>query len=249
MHNCDPHLVPIKSFFAIVGIRLEMFFHSAFAKPLKLTVGLAILLAIASCGGGDSNSGGGDSNSGGSEQAMISPPVPDQPVIRSFVAIGDSIGNGAGFVSVPWPELVQGAFGVPLANDSINGRQTGQGLNLIRDLLTRHNPSHVLILLGTNDAVKGGTVSGAIGNLQEMANIAESLGVIAVIGTTITTTRSAEFDRKTADIAAGIRSITNALIAESRVAFGNGNNFLADDVHPNAQGQRVIADEFISVLR
>jgi acyl-CoA thioesterase-1 len=243
MHNCAPLLVTNKSFFAIAGIRLDMIFRSAFARLLKLTVGLAILLAIASCGGGDSNSGGGG------EQAMTPPPVPDQPVIRSFVAISDSIGNGAGFVSVPWPELVQGAFGVPLANDSVNGRQTGQGLNLIRDLLARHNPSHVLILLGTNDATKGGSVSGAIANLQEMANIAESLGVIAVIGTTITTTRSAEFDRRTADIAAGIRSINNALIADVRVAFGNGNNLLADDVHPNAQGQRVIADEFISVLR
>lgn len=220
-----------------------MIFHSVASKAVRLSFGIAVLLAIASCGGGDSDSGGG------SEQAVMPQATPDQPAIRSFVAIGDSIGNGAGFVSVPWPELVQGAFGVSLVNDSINGRQTGQGLNLIRDLLTRHEPSHVLILLGTNDATKGGSVSGAIANLQEMANIAESLGVIAVIGTTITTTRSAEFDRKTANIAAGIRSIHNALIAESRVAFGDGNNLLADDVHPNAQGQRVIADEFINALR
>ena len=220
-----------------------MTFHSAVSRALRPIFNIAALIAIASCGGGDSNSGGG------SDPAMNPQPIPEQAVIRSFVAIGDSIGNGAGFVSVPWPELVQGAFGVPLVNDSINGRQTGQGLNLIRDLLARHDPSHVLILLGTNDATKGGSVSGAIANLQEMANIAESLGVVAVIGTTITTTRSAEFDRNTADIAAGIRGINNALIAESRVAFGDGNGLLADDVHPNAQGQRVIADEFINALR
>jgi acyl-CoA thioesterase-1 len=236
MHNCDPQFYyPTNPSLLKLGPA---------SRAVRLVFAIAVLLAIASCGGGDSNSGGAI------EQAGIPQATPDQPVvIRSFVAIGDSIGNGAGYVSAPWPELVQGAFGVSLVNDSINGRQTGQGLNLIRDLLTRHNPSHVLILLGTNDAIQGGSVSGAIANLQEMANIAESLGVIAVIGTTITTTGSAEFDRRTADIAAGIRGITNALIAESRVAFGNGNNLLADYLHPNAQGHRVIADEFISVLR
>jgi acyl-CoA thioesterase-1 len=235
MHNCDPQFY--------YPTNPSLLQQGPASRAVRLVFAIALLLAIASCGGGDSNSGGP------SEQAGMPQVTPDQPVIRSFVAIGDSIGNGAGYVSVPWPELVQGAFGVSLVNDSINGRQTGQGLNLIRDLLTRHDPSHVLILLGTNDATKGGSVSGAIANLQEMANIAESLGVIAVIGTTITTTRSAEFDRKTADIAAGIRGINNALIAESRVAFGNGNDLLADDVHPNAQGQRVIADEFINALR
>lgn len=169
--------------------------------------------------------------------------------IRSFVAIGDSIGNGAGFTSSPWPILVQNAFGVPLTNDSVNGRQTGQGLSIMRQLLDQHNPSHVIILLGTNDATKGGSVGAAIANLQEMADIAERNGVIAVIGTTIATTRSAEFNQKSAEIAAGIRGISNAIIAESRDAFGDGNGLLADDVHPNSQGQRVIADSFISVLQ
>lgn len=245
MHNCDPHLNSSYSFFTKGKIALDIISDSLFTRTLRLIFAAAVLLGTASCGGGNSNSGGG----GDTAVVPVATPAPGPPAITSFVALGDSIGNGAGFVSVPWPELVQGAFGVPLVNDSVNGRQTGQGLGRIRDLLTQHNPSHILILLGTNDATKGGSVSGAVSNLQEMANIAESFGVIAVIGTTITTTRSAEFNRKTEDIAAGIRGISNAIIAESRVDFGNGNNLLADDVHPNAQGQRVIADAFINVLR
>ncbi|MFT7526647.1 MAG: acyl-CoA thioesterase-1 [Arenicella sp.] len=162
MHNCDPQFY--------YPTNPSLLKQGPASRAVRLVFAIAVLLAIASCGGGDSNSGGA------SAQAGMPQATPDQPVIRSFVAIGDSIGNGAGYVSVPWPELVQGAFGVSLVNDSINGRQTGQGLNLIRDLLTRHDPSHVLILLGTNDATKGGSVSGAIANLQEIANIAEGLG-------------------------------------------------------------------------
>ena len=244
MHNCDPHLLSNKPLNAKTKVTVNNTFNSVVVRALKILFSIALLAVIASCGGGNSNSGGG-----GDQAVVPVPTAPEPPTIRSFVSIGDSIGNGAGFVSVPWPVLVQDAFGVPLVNDSVNGRQTGQGLGLIRDLLTRHDPSHVLILLGTNDATKGGSVSGAIANLQEMANIAESLGVIAVIGTTIATTRSPEFDQKAADIAAGIRGINNALIAESRVAFGSGSGLLADDVHPNAQGQRVIADEFINAMR
>jgi len=214
----------------------------------KLVITLMILALVSSCGGGSSDSGAGSQPVVPNDPTAM-PTPPPEPSVRSFVAIGDSIGNGAGFVSRPWPELVQGGFGVPLVNDSVNGRQTGEGLAIMRGLLDRHNPSHVLILLGTNDSTKGGSVGGAIANLQEMSNIAENRGIIAVIGTTIPNRRSAEFNQKSADIAAGIRGIRNAVIAETRIAFGDVNEALQDDVHPNIEGHRRIADAFIEVIQ
>lgn len=201
-------------------------------------------MLLVSCGGGGSNSGGG-----GDDQMSMVPPMVDPNAVTMIVAIGDSIGNGAGYTNQPWPVIVAGALGVPLVNNSVNGRQTGQGLSLIRTLIENNNPSHVLILLGTNDSTKGGTVSGAISNLQEMANIARDLGVIPVIGTTVPNTRSTTFNQKSADIAAGVRMINNAIVAETRGAMVGASGLFADDVHPNAAGQDVIATAFLDVLR
>lgn len=237
-------LLAITNFFTADRVAYD----SGIMKFRKIFTCLLIVTLMSSCGGGSSDSGAGIEPVVPTDPTVVQPPAPE-PSVRSFVAIGDSIGNGAGFVSRPWPELVQGGFGVPLVNDSVNGRQTGEGLAVMRSLLDRHNPSHVLILLGTNDATKGGSVGGAIANLQEMANIAENRGIIAVIGTTLPNRRSAEFNQKSADIAAGIRGINNAVIAETRIAFGDVNVSLQDDVHPNIEGHRRIADAFIDVIR
>lgn len=212
-------------------------------KSIKLILSLPIFLVLFSCGGGGSNSGGGG------DQMSIAPPMEDPNRVISIVAIGDSIGNGAGYTNQPWPVIVADSLGVPLVNNSVNGRQTAEGLRLIRTLIENNNPSHVLILLGTNDSTKGGTVSGAISNLQEMATIARDLGVIPVIGTTVPNTRSTTFNQKSADIAAGVRMIDNAIIAETRGAMVGNSGLFADDVHPNASGQNVIARAFIDVLR
>jgi len=96
---------------------------------------------LAACGGGGSDSGGGQT-----------PPPVDTPVTKSVVAIGDSIGTGFG-IATPWPELLGPVINRTVINNSSSGVQTSFGVSNIESLINNNDPSHVFILLGTNDAI------------------------------------------------------------------------------------------------
>jgi lysophospholipase L1-like esterase len=168
----------------------------------------------------------------------------------SFVTLGDSIGVGVGFGSTrPWPNLVSDFTGVPLLeNRSLQSKTTAWGLGQINALLDR-NPtaSHILILLGTNDARQGIT-SAAVANLQQMADIANQRGVIPVIGTVIVNLREPADDQRAQVITSGIAGITGARKAATRAAIGDGRGTIADEIHPNDAGQAAIAQAFVDAL-
>ncbi|NND83161.1 MAG: hypothetical protein HKN50_12100 [Gammaproteobacteria bacterium] len=198
---------------------------------------IAAVLFIAGCGGGGSSSGGGSAPMVGATPA---------PAL-SIVALGDSIGNGFG-VATPWPVLLGAALGAPVDNNSVTNMQTSFGLSIIEERLDAINPTHVVILQGTNDALRG-SVGGAISNLQAMVDIANARGVIAVVATLPPIPRSASENARAADISVGIRGLAGATIAEVRGAMGNGDGLIVDDgVHPNQQGQQVITDVMLATF-
>ncbi len=114
-------------------------------------------------------------------------------------------------------------------------------------LITLHKPTHLIVLLGTNDA-RLGTVSGALRNLQYMINFANSSGVTAIVGTLPPYLTTATLNQRSAEISSGIRSLSGARIAEVRNALGDGSVTLADGIHPNDVGQQIIADTFVGQL-
>jgi len=199
----------------------------------------ASLLLLAGCGGGSSNSGG-----------AVEPPVGSSEPLTSIVTLGDSIGVGIGFGSTfPWPNATARIVGVPiLENRSLKSQTTAWGLQQIRSLLDA-NPgaSHLLILMGTNDARQGMT-SSAVANLQQMANIANQRGVVPVIGTVIINLADPGADARARQITADIRGIVGARIAETRLAIGDGSGLLFDGLHPNNAGQNAIAQAFADAL-
>ena len=204
-------------------------------KVISKVFTFMLFLAITACGGGSSDSGAAVS-------PVVDPANPTGPMLTSVVTIGDSIGTGFG-IATPWPTILASSLGVPLVNNSVSGEQTGFGLRVIEGLLTEHNPSHVVILLGTNDAIRG-SVGNAIANLQAMVDIARRNNVIAIVGTLPPITRSTTENQRTADISAGIRGLMGASIAGVRGAIGDGEGLIADGIHPNTAGQQRIAQAF-----
>lgn len=182
--------------------------------------------------------GGGSSDSGTAEQAG---PTPVTQMV-SVVAIGDSIGTGFG-IATPWPVLLGQSLGAPVNNNSISGEQTNYGVRIIGDRLDAVQPTHVVILLGTNDAIRG-SVSNAIANLQTMVDAARQRNVIAIVGTLPPITRSRAEDARAQQINQGIRTLNGATIVGVRAALGDGNGTIADGVHPNQSGQQIISDAF-----
>lgn len=169
-----------------------------------------------------------------------------ESISTSIVVIGDSISNGHN-ITDPWTLKFADELGIALSNNSISGEQTSYGLNVIENLLNEHKPEHVIIMLGTNDAARG-SVPTAISNLQKMVDIARAHDVNPVVATLPPIGNSASRNVNTAKISDGIRELNNAKIVEVRNAFGDAKGLLADGVHPNAAGQKVIADAFLAVF-
>lgn len=195
--------------------------NKALFKVINIIIIASFLIA---CGGGKTES-----------NATTEQPTPKS---KSIVAIGDSIGTGFN-IATPWPTRLNSILGIPIDNNSVTGEPTAYGLSIINGLLDDKKPSHVVILLGTNDAIRG-SVDVALSNLQAMVNTARDKSVIPVIVTLPPITRSSSENAKAAQISNGIKNLQNAVVADARAALNSSH--IADGVHPNNEGQQIIAD-------
>ena len=166
--------------------------------------------------------------------------------LSKVFVISDSIGTGYG-KATPFPNRIREIVDVEVISDSVNGRQTSGGLAVIKKQLELHKPSHLLVLLGTND-VTFGTVETAISNLQDIVNTANDSGVIAVVGTLPPYLRSGQGNDFASCISVGIRDLNGANIADIQNTIGDGSTTIADGVHPNNNGQQIIAEVFLKHL-
>lgn len=190
----------------------------------KIINAVLICSLLIACGGGKTES-----------NAATEQPTPKS---KSIVAIGDSIGNGFN-IATPWPTRLSSILGVTVDNNSVTGEPTAYGLSIINGLLDDKKPTHVVILLGTNDAIRGSAAT-AISNLQSMVNTARNKNVIPVIVTLPPITRSSSENSRAAQISNGIKKLQNAVVADARAALNKSH--IADGVHPNNEGQQIIAD-------
>lgn len=221
-------------------MRIEIYLKSAHTHSIiklsalssmifkRLLIFFSVVMVVA-CGGGDSDSGGSEDTN---------PPATSNKVL----AIGDSITTGYN-IATPWPTRLQTILGKEVVNFSKSGEMTRYGLNNIERLLNEHQPSHVFILMGTNDAIRG-SISEAQSNLQSMIDIAKSKNATVVVGTLPVITNNASQNSRTGELSRSIRGLSGARIAEVRAAIGDGNGTIADGIHPNNQGQQLIAEAF-----
>lgn len=167
--------------------------------------------------------------------------------VKKIVAIGDSIGAGWAGTN-PWPRLVQEKTGIPIINQSIPGSQAAQSVSRTIKLIDAEKPSHLIIMLGTNDA-NNGSVSAAISAMRKIIAETRARGVIPIVGTLPPAPRSAVVTARASQISSGYRSL-GAGIAEVEGAFGSQQGlFIDDQFHPNNAGQDIIANAFVSALK
>jgi lysophospholipase L1-like esterase len=205
---------------------------------IKISFLALFFLVLAGCGGGGgSATGSGEATTG----------TGTTPLKRLIVVIGDSIGTGFG-ASVAFPDLIQAQTGIEVVNVSKGGSSAEFGASRALDLINQFRPMYLVVLLGTNNAEGvGGGVSGAVSSLQFIANVANSEGVIPIIGTIPPIPRSARENSNASAISAGIRGIGNARIALINSAFSR-SDIGPDNKHPNNSGQQIIANLFVQQI-
>jgi acyl-CoA thioesterase-1 len=107
----------------------------------------------------------------------------------SILVHGDSLSAGYGIRrDAAWPALLASklkkeAFDYTVINASVSGETTSGGLARLPAALKRHRPAVVVIALGSNDGLRGIPVTVLRGNIEAMAQVAQSAGArVLVVG-------------------------------------------------------------------
>ena len=157
--------------------------------------------------------------------------------------------RGSGWVALLQKQLDQSHPGSTLVNASISGETTSGGRTRLPALLRQHQPTHVLIELGGNDALRGLSLAMTRENLQFMAQAARDAGAkVLLLGMQMPPNYGAELTRQFAALYLQVAKATGAALVPFFLK-GVGDDaeplrwFQADRIHPNEAAQpRLLAN-------
>jgi acyl-CoA thioesterase-1 len=173
------------------------------------------------------------------------------PVI---LVLGDSLSaeyglkRGSGWVALLEQRLAQQKIAAKVVNASISGDTTSGGRSRLPALLSQHKPTHVVIELGGNDALRGLPLDGTEGNLAQMTQAAQKAGArVLIVGMEVPPNYGGDYTRRFSGLfgkvarqyKAGLvpfflRGVAD--VPEARTLFQ------ADGIHPGAEAQATMLD-------
>ena len=176
------------------------------------------------------------------------PPVVDFPTAgQNIIAFGDSLvvgfgaSSGNGFVAV-----LSNRLGHPIVNAGRNGDTTQTGLERLEQDVLSQDPRIVLLLLGGNDALRKVAVEETFDRLATMIDRIHQTGAAVVL---VGVRGSLFGDRyEHAFEALAEAKQVNYVPDILRGIFGHPS-LMADAIHPNNDGNLLMADRLESVLR
>jgi acyl-CoA thioesterase-1 len=104
-----------------------------------------------------------------------------------ILVVGDSLSaeyglsRGSGWVALLEQRLAREKIGAHVVNASISGDTTAGGRSRLPALLAEHKPTHVILELGGNDALRGLPLAMTKDNLDAMARAAKAAGARVLI--------------------------------------------------------------------
>jgi acyl-CoA thioesterase-1 len=176
----------------------------------------------------------------------------------TILVVGDSISAAygiapeQGWVRLLAERLERERFLHRVVNASISGDTTAGGRARLPALLARHSPTIVIIELGGNDGLRGGSLRSTRDNLDAMVVAAQRAGArVLVIGMKLPPNYgpayTREFDAVFAEVAAARRA---ALLPFFFAGFGENNAYFQPDrIHPTAEAQPQLLANVWPVLR
>ena len=172
-----------------------------------------------------------------------------------FVAMGDSITLGIEAHSgTPYPQHLASMLGKTVLNYGEDGAFSYQGAAIVGHVLANTKTGHLLIMYGANDLIWGRDLAEIVGDLRTMVQAAKGNKTMAVVATLPAMTRHAmNFFDATLALNTQIRQMAaeeNIRVAEVEPLFlGREEELLPDGLHPNNEGNRLVAQAFYNVLR
>lgn len=188
--------------------------------------------------------------------------------MKKLICLGDSLTFGLGVRhNQKWTALVQQETGWNVVNQGVNGDTTGGILARLQHVSAVEQP-YVLVMGGSNDIFYSGSDSSARSNMGAILHQLRSLGLTPLIGIPLGVDPNAVPAQYAAltDFTAAANTLEeycrwlkqlcaafSVPFVDFRADFQNSDGsiktgLLADGLHPNISGHRLMADRLISVL-
>ncbi len=127
-----------------------------------------------------------------------------QPTV--ILVVGDSLSaeyglaRGTGWVALLEKKLLAEKIQAKVVNASISGDTTSGGRSRLPALLAQHKPTHVIIELGGNDALRGLPMTMTADNLSSMTDAAQKTGAkVLLLGMQLPPNFGADYGKQFAD--------------------------------------------------
>jgi acyl-CoA thioesterase-1 len=178
-----------------------------------------------------------------------------------LLVVGDSLSaeygleRGTGWVALLQQRLAQSAIDATVVNASVSGDTTAGGKARLPALLRQHQPTHVILELGGNDALRGLPLGSSEANLRAMVKAAQATGAkVVVVGMQVPPNYGRRYAEDFSALFARVaREAGAALVPFLLAGVADAPNadelFQPDRIHPRAIAHPRMLDNVWPVLR
>jgi acyl-CoA thioesterase-1 len=171
---------------------------------------------------------------------------------RTILVLGDSLSaeyglkRGSGWVALLEQRVKAEKIPASVVNASISGDTTAGGRSRLGALLAQHQPSHLIIELGGNDALRGLPLELTQDNLNQMTQAAQTAGAkVLLIGMQVPPNYGKDYGARFAAVFATVAKANKAALVPfllKGVADGPDSTlmFQADRIHPKEEAHPLI---------
>lgn len=177
---------------------------------------------------------------------------------KKLIVLGDSLTEGYGVAKeAAFPAVLEkklheaGKKEWTIINAGVSGSTTASGLSRMKWVF-KSKPDVVLLALGANDGLRGLKVEDSEKHLAQSIEYAQSQKVKVILGGLYMPPNYGK------DYADKFKKMYESLAKKYKLTFipfildkvaGNPKYNLADGIHPNEEGHKIIADNVFSVLK
>jgi len=170
---------------------------------------------------------------------------PSEP--NQTVAFGDSLVVGIGTTSGNnFVSLLSQRLGISIINAGRAGDTTGTALSRLKDAVLDRNPVVVIVLVGGNDLLQNVPLQQRISNITSIATQIRAEGAAVILVGLSTGNVIDPYEGALPGIASQTSSTLVPGILDG--IFGDPN-LMADAIHPNNAGHKIMADRIEPALR
>ena len=183
--------------------------------------------------------------------AMAKPPKASAET-ATILVLGDSLSaeyglkRGSGWVALLEQQLKTEKLPIIIVNASISGETTAGGRSRLSALLAQHRPSHVIIELGANDALRGLPLQRTRDNLNTMTQAAQKAGAkVLLVGMQVPPNYGRDlaerFAALFADVAQANKAALVPFLLKGVADVSNSTElFQRDRIHPREEAQPIM---------